>query len=239
MTTRLTSWLIGLLALLGSYATAGAEGNAQQGAQAFRQCAACHSLEPGRHLTGPSLAGVVGRPAGTAAGFTRYSEALSTSGLTWDAATLERWLTDTSSLVPGTSMRIAPIDDPEMRRDVVAFLEAAQGASSSEASGMSPGGGMMGGMQGGRMLNLNEATAKQRVTAISYCGDAYRVTLGTGKTFTFWEFNLRFKTDSSPDGPPSGAPAIVGQGMMGDRAQVVFAAPAEISAFIRKECPSG
>jgi cytochrome c len=237
MTTRLTSWLIGLLALLGSYATAGAEGNAQQGAQAFRQCAACHSLEPGRHLTGPSLAGVVGRPAGTAAGFTRYSDALSKSGLTWDAATLDRWLANTAALVPGTSMRIGPVDDPGMRRDVVAFLEAAQGGG--EASGMSPGGGMTGGMQGGRMLNLNETTGQQRVTSISYCGDAYRVTLGNGETHTFWEFNLRFKTDSSPDGPPSGAPAIVRAGMMGDRAQVIFAAPAEISAFVRKECPTG
>jgi cytochrome c len=239
MTRRLTSWLFGLTTLLGTNATAGAEGDPQQGAQAFRQCAACHSVEPGRHLTGPSLAGMVGRPAGTVEGFTRYSDALSTSGLTWDAATLERWLADPATLVPGTSMVIAPIDDPGMRRDVVAFLEAAQGASSSGASGMSPGGGMMGGMRGGRMPNLKEPTAKQHVTAMSYCGDAYRVTLGTGKTFTFWEFNLRFKTDSSPDGPPSGAPAIVGQGMMGDRAQVVFAAPAEISDFIRKECPSG
>lgn len=239
MTTRLTSCLIGSLTLLSSYATAGAEGNAQQGAQAFRQCAACHSLEPDRHLTGPSLAGVIGRPAGSAPGFTRYSDALAASGLTWDADTLDRWLADSAALVPGTNMRIGPIEDPGMRRDIVAFLEAAQGRSSGEATDNSSGGGMMGRMQGGRMMNLNEPAAKQRVTAISYCGDAYRVTLGTGKTFIFWEFNLRFKTDSSRDGPPSGAPAIVGQGMMGDRAQVVFAAPAEISAFIRKECPSG
>ncbi len=239
MSRRLTSWLLGSLTVLGSHATAGAEGNTQQGAQAFRQCAACHSLEPDRHLTGPSLAGVVGRPAGTAPGFARYTDALATSGLTWDAGTLDRWLADSTALVPGTNMRIGPIEEPGMRRDIVAFLEAAQAKSSGEASDKSPGGGMMGGMQGGRMLNLNEPTSKQRVTAISYCGDAYRVTLGTGETFTFWEFNLRFKTDSSRDGPASGAPAIVGQGMMGDRAQVVFASPAEISAFIRKECPSG
>jgi len=239
MTRRMTSWILGSLTVLGSYATSGAEGNSQHGAQAFRQCAACHSLERGRHLTGPSLAGVVGRPAGTAQGFTRYSEALATSGLTWDAGTLDRWLADSAALVPGTSMRISPIEDPGMRRDIVAFLEAAQHKSSGEAGDKSSGGGMMGGMHGGRMPNLKQPTSKQRVTAISYCGDAYRVTLGTGKTFTFWEFNLRFKTDSSRDGPASGSPAIVGQGMMGDRAQVVFAAPAEISTFIRKECPSG
>ncbi len=239
MTRRLTSWILGTLSVLGSHATAGVEGNSRHGAQAFRQCAACHSLESGQHLTGPSLAGVVGRPAGTAPGFTRYSEALATSGLTWDAETLDRWLADSAALVPGTSMRMGPIDDSGMRRDIVAFLETAQDRSGGEAGGMSPRGGMMNGMQGGRMLNLNEPTAKQRVTSIGYCGDADRVTLGTGETYTFWEFNLRFKTDSSSDGPPSGAPAIVGQGMMGDRAQVVFAAPAEISAFIRKECPGG
>ena len=53
---------------------AAAEGDPESGAQHFRVCAACHSLEPGRHLTGPSLAGIWGREAGTVEGFTRYSE---------------------------------------------------------------------------------------------------------------------------------------------------------------------
>ena len=53
----------------------------------------------------------------------------------------------------------------------------------------------------------------------------------------FWERNLRFKTDSSNEGPQKGAPAIVGAGMMGDRASLVFAAPAEISAWIDSQCP--
>ena len=87
------------------------------------------------------------------------------------------------------------------------------------------------------MHNLKEPKPNQQVKGIGYCGDAYRVTLGTGKTYTFWEFNLRLKSDSSADGPRPGAPAIVTQGMRGDRAQVVFADPAEISAFIKKECP--
>jgi len=55
-------------------------------------------------------------------------------------------------------------------------------------------------------------------------------------TLPFWEFNLRFKTDSSPNGPAPGKPVLVGQGMQGDRAQVVFSAPEEISSFIRKGC---
>jgi len=52
----------------------------------------------------------------------------------------------------------------------------------------------------------------------------------------FWEFNLRFKTDSSKDGPPKGKPAIVQAGMQGDRAFIVFAGPAEMSTFIKKQC---
>ena len=51
-----------------------------------------------------------------------------------------------------------------------------------------------------------------------------------------WEFNLRFKTDSSGEGPQSGKPFIVAAGMSGDRAFVVFAGPEEITAFIKRQC---
>ncbi len=94
----------------------------------------------------------------------------------------------------------------------------------------------MGSMRSGRLPDLEEATPQQTVTTIRYCADAYYLTLGTGVTETFWEFNLRFKTDSSPDGPAKGQPVIVGAGMRGDRAQVVFSDPGEFSAFIRKDC---
>jgi len=52
----------------------------------------------------------------------------------------------------------------------------------------------------------------------------------------FWEANLRFKTDSSDAGPAAGKPVIMRAGMMGDRASVFFAAPDEISAFIKHRC---
>ncbi len=61
---------------------------------------------------------------------------------------------------------------------------------------------------------------------------AFRV--GDGKARDFWERNLRFKTDSSGEGPEKAAPAIVDAGMMGDRADVIFAAPEEISRFVSK-----
>ena len=85
--------------------------------------------------------------------------------------------------------------------------------------------------------SLKQMTPDQQVTAIRYCGDTYSVTTGTGETQQFWERNLRFKTDSSADGPPKGNPALLGAGMMGDRASVIFADPAEISAFIEAKCP--
>ena len=58
-----------------------------------------------------------------------------------------------------------------------------------------------------------------------------------GKITRVWEFNLRFKTDSTRLGPRPGRPVMVGAGMQGDRASVVFATPAEISRFIGEACP--
>jgi cytochrome c len=102
------------------------------------------------------------------------------------------------------------------------------------------GGPMMGHggpMMGGRPApNLKSLTPEMRVQAITYCGGTYRVATSDGKAQEFWERNLRFKTDSGPDGPAKGAPAILQAGMMGDRAQVIFAAPEEISASIKPQC---
>ena len=74
------------------------------------------------------------------------------------------------------------------------------------------------------------------MTAISHCADTYTVKTADGKSDKVWEFNLRFKTDSSELGPRPGKPVIVGAGMQGDRASVVFAAPSEISTFIKDAC---
>jgi cytochrome c len=229
MMRQITGSLLALALGSGALSAYGA-GDALRGAEAFGQCAACHALEPDRHLTGPSLVGIVGRKAGAAASFGRYSSALVNSGIAWSEENLDRWLTSPERLVPGTSMRIRGISNSSTRQDLIAFLKTATDGSTSGD------GGMMGSMRGGRLPDLEEATPQQTVTAIRYCGDAYYVTLGTGVTETFWEFNLRFKTDSSPDGPAKGQPVIVGAGMRGDRAQVVFSDPGEFSAFIRKHC---
>lgn len=213
-----------------------AAGDADRGSKQFRQCIACHSVTPGEHLTGPSLAGVVGRKAGSVEGFDRYSEALKQSELTWTEGILDEWLKAPAELVPGTSMRIRGVADPVARQDIVAFLKTTGAESDSKESGAADGAGMMDSTGGSRLVDLGNRNANQQVAEIRYCGDAYKVTLGTGETYTFWEFNLRFKTDSSEKGPARGKPVILPSGMQGDRAFVIFADPAEISDFIRKAC---
>ena len=218
-----------LLLILGNPAVH-ASGDVKQGSQAFGQCTACHSVELGRHLTGPSLAGVVGRKAGITEGFVRYSPALGRSGITWTVDNLDQWLRNPTVLVPGTSMRFRGMTDAVERQNLIAFL---QSTSDSDVRKR-----LESQQAGRRMPNLKKVGDNQRVVSIRYCGDTYYVTLGTGQAIPFWEFNLRFKSDSSSDGPFEGQPAIVGAGMMGDKAQVVFASPAEISTFIVKDCKS-
>ena len=89
---------------------------------AFGQCAACHSVEPGMNGVGPSLAGVVGRKAGSASGFA-YSEANKASGLTWDEKTLDTYLTNPMKMVPGTKMTFAGLPDPAQRKAVIDYLK--------------------------------------------------------------------------------------------------------------------
>ena len=88
---------------------------------AFLPCAACHSVEPGRNGIGPSLAGIAGRPAATLRGFD-YSPALRNAGLTWNAVTLDTWLTSPQRAVPGTRMPFTGIADPTRRKQVVDYL---------------------------------------------------------------------------------------------------------------------
>lgn len=207
------------------------EGDAARGAALFRQCVACHSLEPGIHLTGPSLARVWGRRAGTVDGFTRYSEPLARATVVWDAPTLDRWLEDSQVVVPGNLMTFPGLKDARARADLVAFLRVV-------AAGQAPPGSAGGRMMAGPTRpDLKTVGPERRVSAIRHCGDGYHVTTEDGRTVPFWEFNLRFKTDSSPHGPPPGRPALVPAGMQGDRASVVFASPEEISRTIEGKCP--
>jgi cytochrome c len=204
-------------------------GNPGRGASLFGQCVACHSIEPGVHLSGPSLARIWERRSGTVEGFTRYSEPLARANVTWDERTLDRWLEHPQTVIPGNLMTYPGLKDAGQRADLLAYLKAL-------ASGQAPppaGGRMMAAPQ---RPDLKAVGPERRVRSIRYCNDGYHVTTEDGRTRPFWEFNLRLKTDSSSLGPPSGKPALVGAGMQGDRASVVFASPEEISRMVAMRC---
>lgn len=205
-------------------------GDAARGAKVFGACIACHAIRPGEQLTGPSLAGVFGRRAGTAEGFVRYSEALRKAGVTWDEKSLDAWLADPQKFIPGSLMTFRGVSDAGQRADLIAFLKNPTPAA--EATGGRLGGMMM----EPRLDSLRDVEPPAQVKSIHYCKDSYFVTLGTGATFPFWEVNLRFKTNGTSDGPAPGKPVILRAGMQGDRASIVFANPDEISKFIQKRC---
>lgn len=96
--------------------------NAEAGERLFKtQCASCHSLEPGKNMVGPSLFGIVGRHASQVANF-RYSPANQKADVTFDAATLDRYLTSPKEVVPGTTMTFAGMKDATNRANLIAYL---------------------------------------------------------------------------------------------------------------------
>src|SRR5215470_19665879 len=183
------------------------------GARVFRACAACHSLEANRNMTGPSLAGVWNRKAGSLKSFPRYSEAMKLSGITWDEQSLDGYLKNPAEFMPGNHMTYPGVPDEKARNSVIAFLKSAAETPSDQnrAAQSPPGMGSMpmGGMQGRAAPKLKTVDASSRVKSITYCRDTFTVTTEDGKSRDFWERNLRFKTDSSDEGPDKNAPAIL------------------------------
>lgn len=231
---RIFRKISGCAVLLGSLAgLAHGAGDPTRGSRIFGQCAACHSVAPGAHMTGPSLAKTWNQKSANAEGFSRYSEAMKRADLVWNAATLDAWLVNPEKLLPGTSMTFSGIREAKDRQDVIAYLKAVSEGKAPQARQAR--GGMMG--MGREKPDLRTAPAEGQVTAITLCGDTYTVGTADGKSQKIWEFNLRFKTDSSKLGPLPGKPVAVGAGMQGDRASVVFASPKEISEFIKPSCP--
>jgi len=63
-------------------------GDAAAGRLVFRKCQACHSMEPDKTILGPSLAGILGRKAGSYPGYS-YSPAMKQADIVWDAKSLD------------------------------------------------------------------------------------------------------------------------------------------------------
>ncbi|MFO1297526.1 MAG: c-type cytochrome [Rubrivivax sp.] len=109
--------------------TARAGGDAARGLAAYEaRCGACHSVQADR--IGPRHAGVFGRKAGSLSGFD-YSPALRASSVVWNEKTLEQWLGDPESLIPGQRMGYQ-IGDAALRADIVAYLATLRAPAQAE-----------------------------------------------------------------------------------------------------------
>jgi cytochrome c len=102
------------------------DGNADDGADVFKKCRACHDLGPeAKNKVGPLLNGIIGRPAGTIEGF-NYSAAnkdAGSKGLVWTEEVMFKYLEAPLSFMPGTKMAFAGLKDPQDRKDVIAYLK--------------------------------------------------------------------------------------------------------------------
>ncbi|MEW6119781.1 MAG: c-type cytochrome [Pseudomonadota bacterium] len=111
--------MTGFLILAALAASAYADGDAQRGQVEWSaRCATCHAINADR--VGPRHGGVFGRRAGSVPGF-NYSPALKAAGHTWDAVTLDRWLTDPEKFVPGQRMFVK-VPEARERQDIIAYL---------------------------------------------------------------------------------------------------------------------
>ena len=201
MITRYPTIVAGVLAsVLAAVGAAYADGSPQRGAMVYRACAACHSLETGMHLTGPSLADVWGKKAASAENFPRYSKALKAQEFFWDETTLNAWLANPAEFVADSQMTFRGIEDERTRRDLIAFLRLAMapgGAKAVIAQRLVP----EALARGQTPEDLSKAGSKEQVAAVRYCQNSYFVTTADGEERSFWAQNLRLKVDSSALGP--------------------------------------
>lgn len=98
------------------------KGDPVHGQQIFGRCAACHTLGQSGGRIGPVLNGVVGRKAGSVPGYA-YSPAMKASGLTWNVATLARFLQAPAKVVPGTKMFFPGLPNSQDQADLEAYLQ--------------------------------------------------------------------------------------------------------------------
>ncbi len=97
---------------------------ADRGRRLFNECAVCHSAKEGdANRIGPNLFGVAGSEAGKVDGF-GYSQAMASSGVIWDDASLDAFLANPQQFMRGTRMAYAGQRDEEKRAALIAYLKS-------------------------------------------------------------------------------------------------------------------
>jgi len=93
-------------------------------------------MEPGKAILGPSLAGIIGRKAGSEAGY-NYSPAMKQANIVWDAKMLDAYMSDPQKVVPGNKMPFPGLKTDHDRADVIAFFAAPPASTQPAAAAAS------------------------------------------------------------------------------------------------------
>lgn len=118
-------FIVIMLAML-TIGTSVQAGDALKGEKVFKKCKACHVVDKEKNKTGPHLVGIIGREAGSVESYKKYSKAMKASGITWNAETLDGYLTNPKKYLKGTKMAFAGLRKEKDRQDIIAYLESLQ-----------------------------------------------------------------------------------------------------------------
>lgn len=120
----LRTLLIGGTLTMLAAGTAMAQGDPAAGEKLYKKCQACHVVDAEQNRVGPHLVGLFGRKAGSLEGF-KYSEALKSSDVVWDEASLDKWLADPKGFIPKNKMAYPGMKQEQERADLIAYLKQA------------------------------------------------------------------------------------------------------------------
>ena len=96
-------------------------------------CRTCHSVKQGDNRLGPSLHNIYGAKAGSAPGYANYSQGLKSSGITWDEASLDKFIENPDQVIPNNNMKpYRGLDDEAVRKQIVSFLKSQSAAATDQ-----------------------------------------------------------------------------------------------------------
>jgi len=112
-------WILAA-AMITAVPVAAVAADADAGKTVFNKCKACHQVD--KNAVGPHLGSLIGRKAGSLEDY-KYSDALKNSGITWDDASLDKWLQGAAKDVPGAKMLFGGIKDEGDRANLIEYLK--------------------------------------------------------------------------------------------------------------------